>query len=61
MGLSCAIDPLGEMVVDLANETELALVEIDLDLVRRLRDGSDARTYPLYSHRRPELYGPITP
>jgi predicted amidohydrolase len=61
MGLSCVIDPLGEMVVDLANDTEFALVEIDLDLVRRLRDGSDARTYPLYSHRRPELYRTLTP
>jgi predicted amidohydrolase len=59
MGLSCVIDPLGEMVVDLAGETELALVDLDLDLVRRLRDGSDARTYPLYTHRRPELYGSI--
>jgi predicted amidohydrolase len=61
MGLSCVIDPLGEMIVDEGNETGLALVEIDLDLVRRLRDGSDARTYPLYSHRRPELYGALTP
>lgn len=61
MGLSCVIDPLGEMVVDLANETELALVDVDLDLVRRLRDGSDARTYPLYNHRRPELYGSVGP
>jgi len=61
IGLSCVIDPLGEMVVDLANGSELALVEIDLDLVQRLRDGSDARTYPLYNDRRPDLYGSVGP
>jgi predicted amidohydrolase len=60
MGGSCVVDPLGEIVLDLANHTELARVEIDLDLVGRLRDGSDARTYPLYNDRRPELYGAIT-
>ncbi len=59
LGRSCVVDPLGELVVDLAGDATLAFADIDLDFVARLRDGSDARTYPLYNDRRPELYRSI--
>ncbi|MDX6472817.1 MAG: hypothetical protein QOK22_1633, partial [Gaiellaceae bacterium] len=32
------------------------VVELDLGLVDRLRDTTDARTYPLLDDRRPDLY-----
>jgi 5-aminopentanamidase len=56
-GASCALDPLGEPLVTLGDDTALAVVELDLALVGRLRDRSDPRTYPLLDDRRPELYG----
>jgi predicted amidohydrolase len=58
-GASCVVDPLGQTAVTLGREAELAVVDIDLDWVERLRDGRDARTYPLFDDRRPELYGAI--
>jgi 5-aminopentanamidase len=57
-GASCALDPLGDPIVTLGNDSALAVVELDLALVDRLRDRSDSRTYPLLDDRRPELYSP---
>jgi predicted amidohydrolase len=57
-GASCAFDPLGEPLVTLGDDPALAVVELDLALVDRLRDRSDPRTYPLLDDRRGELYGP---
>jgi predicted amidohydrolase len=57
-GASCALDPLGEPLVTLGDDTALAVVDLDLALVDRLRDRSDPRTYPLLDDRRPELYRP---
>ena len=58
-GASCVVDPLGRTVAELGPEAELAVAEVDLALVTRLRDGSDDRAYPLLSDRRPELYEPL--
>jgi len=55
-GASRVVDPLGETVLLLGNEEELAVADIDLGLVDGLRDRSDARTYPLLDDRRPDLY-----
>jgi omega-amidase len=55
-GASRVLDPLGETVLLLGNEEELAVADIDLGLVDGLRDRSDARTYPLLDDRRPDLY-----
>jgi 5-aminopentanamidase len=58
-GRSCVVDPLGRVVAELGGEPELAVVDLDLDLVERLRDRSDDRGYPLLRDRRPELYEPL--
>jgi predicted amidohydrolase len=55
-GASTALDPLGEPLVTLGDEAALAVVELDLALVDRLRDRSDPRTFPLLDDRRPDLY-----
>ena len=55
-GGSRVLDPLGEAVVTLGDEDALAVAELDLVLVDRLRDRSDPRTYPLLDDRRPDLY-----
>jgi predicted amidohydrolase len=55
-GASRVLDPLGETVLLLGNEEELAVADVDLGLVDGLRDRSDARTYPLLDDRRPDLY-----
>jgi predicted amidohydrolase len=55
-GASTVLDPLGEPLVTLGDEDALAVVELDLGLVDRLRDRSDPRTYPLLDDRRPDLY-----
>jgi predicted amidohydrolase len=55
-GASTVLDPLGEPLVTLGNEDALAVVELDLGLVDRLRDRTDPRTYPLLDDRRPDLY-----
>jgi predicted amidohydrolase len=49
-------DPLGETLLQLGDEEELAVVDVDLSLVDRLRDRADGRTYPLLDDRRPDLY-----
>jgi omega-amidase len=55
-GGSRVLDPLGEPLATLGDEAALAVVELDLGLVERLRDRSDPRTYPLLDDRRPDLY-----
>lgn len=55
-GASRALDPLGEALVTLGDEEAVEVVELDLGLVDRLRDTTDARTYPLLDDRRPDLY-----
>lgn len=57
-GGSRVIDPLGDAVAMLGNEDALVIADIDLDLVDRLRNRSDPRTYPLLADRRPGLYAP---
>jgi predicted amidohydrolase len=59
-GGSCVVDPLGRMCVRLGDEEGLAVSEIELDWVSRLRDRRDARSYPLVADRRPELYEILT-
>ncbi len=59
-GGSCVVDPLGEVRVALKDEEDLAVCEIDLDWVSRLRDQRDARSYPVIPDRRPELYELLT-
>jgi predicted amidohydrolase len=58
-GESCVVDPLGDTAAALGAEAALAIVDLDLDWVGRLRDGRDATSYPLLDDRRPELYGAI--
>lgn len=58
-GESCLIDPLGSSVLDLGAGEQLAVAEVDVSLVDRLRDADDGRTYPLLGDRRPELYGSL--
>ncbi len=55
-GASRVVDPLGETVLLLGDDEQLGVADIDLALVDRLRDRSDARTYPLLDDRRPDLY-----
>jgi predicted amidohydrolase len=55
-GSSRVLDPLGETLLLLGNEEELAIADIDPGLVDRLRDRADGRTYPLLDDRRPDLY-----
>jgi predicted amidohydrolase len=57
-GASRALDPLGQDLVTLGDEEAVAVVELDLALVDRLRDSTDPRTYPLLDDRRPDLYAP---
>ena len=59
-GASSVVDPLGETILQLGGGPELAIVDVDLDLVARLRDGRDPRAYPLFADRRPELYAPVS-
>lgn len=55
-GASRVLDPLGETLLQLGNDEELAFADVDLAIVDRLRDRSDGRTYPLLDDRRPDLY-----
>jgi predicted amidohydrolase len=55
-GASRVLDPLGEPLVLLGDDEALAFAAIDLGLVDRLRDRTDARTYPLLDDLRPDLY-----
>ncbi len=58
-GGSCVVDPLGHTVLRLGDEGELAVAELDLSLVDRLRDRGDDSTYPLLDDRRGDLYEPL--
>jgi predicted amidohydrolase len=55
-GASRVLDPLGESVLQLGDGEELAVADIDLGLVERLRDRTDARSYPLLDDLRSDLY-----
>lgn len=55
-GGSCIVDPLGGSSIRLGDEEGVAVSELDLDWVSRLRDRRDDRSYPLVADRRPELY-----
>jgi omega-amidase len=62
-GRSRIIDPLGEVVVEMAEEVGLVTADIDLDWVSRLRSSADSATYPLLADRRSPLgtrRGPIS-
>jgi predicted amidohydrolase len=56
-GGSRALDPLGAVALELGAGDELAVADLDMGLVARLRDPADGRTYPLLADRRPDLYG----
>jgi predicted amidohydrolase len=58
-GASCVTDPLGRRVAELGAGEGLAFADLDLGLVDRLREGADARSYPLLTDRRPDLYEPL--
>jgi predicted amidohydrolase len=55
-GASRVLDPFGEPLLLLGDGEALAVADIDLGLVDRLRDRSDARSYPLLDDIRPDLY-----
>ncbi len=59
-GGSCVVDPLGGMCVRLGDDEGLAVSDLELDWVSRLRDRRDDRSYPLVADRRPELYEILT-
>ena len=50
-GHSMAVDPLGRTLVDLQEKDELAVIEIDLQLVNEVRD-----KLPLLQNRRTDVY-----
>jgi predicted amidohydrolase len=58
-GASCVVDPVGERVLSMGAEENLAVVELDLARVDALRAQLDSTTYPLLVDRRPELYSPV--
>ena len=51
-GGSRIVDPLGRIICQMGDEVGLAVSEIDLDEVTRLRNSVDTRTYPLLADRR---------
>jgi omega-amidase len=62
-GRSRVLDPLGTVVVEMAEEIGLVTADLDLDWVSRLRSSVDPATYPLLSDRLPPLAtrrGPTT-
>jgi predicted amidohydrolase len=59
-GGSCVVDPLGRMCVRLGDEEGIAVSDLELEWVSRLRDRRDDRSYPLVADRRPELYEILT-
>ena len=59
-GGSCLVDPLGRTCACLGDEEGLAVSDLDLDWVSRLRDRRDDSSYPLVADRRPELYEILT-
>jgi predicted amidohydrolase len=54
-GRSRIIDPLGEVVVEMAEEVGVVTADLDLGWVTRLRSSADSATYPLLADRRPPL------
>lgn len=59
-GDSCVVDPLGRTCARLGDQEGLAVSDLDLDWVSRLRDRRDDRSYPLLADRRPDLYEVLT-
>jgi predicted amidohydrolase len=55
-GASRVLDPLGQTLLQLGDDEELRIADVDPGLVDRLRDRSDARSYPLLDDLRPDLY-----
>jgi predicted amidohydrolase len=51
IGHSMAVDPLGRTLVDLGEKEGLAIVEVDVDLVRDTRE-----KLPLLQNRRTDVY-----
>jgi len=51
IGHSMAVDPLGRTLVDLGEKEDLAIVEVDLNLVRETRE-----KLPLLQNRRTDVY-----
>jgi predicted amidohydrolase len=63
-GRSRVVDPLGRVVIELAEEVGLACADLDLAWVSRLRSSADPATFPLLADRCPPLRvrrGPIGP
>jgi predicted amidohydrolase len=54
-GRSRVLDPLGNVVVEMAEAVGLVTADLDLDWVSRLRSSADPATYPLLSDRLPPL------
>jgi predicted amidohydrolase len=54
-GRSRIIDPLGAVVVEMADEVGLVTADLDLGWVSRLRSPTETATYPLLADRRPRL------
>jgi len=50
-GHSLAVDPSGALILDMGEDEKMEVVEIDLELLRRVR-----KALPLLRHRRTEVY-----
>jgi predicted amidohydrolase len=62
-GRSRVIDPLGRVVIEMAEEVGVTTADLDLGWVSRLRNSVDPATYPLLSDRLPRpatRRGPMT-
>lgn len=51
IGHSLVVDPLGRVLVDLGEKEDIAVVELDSNLVRETRE-----KLPLFAHRRADVY-----
>jgi predicted amidohydrolase len=54
-GRSRIIDPLGRVVVEMAEEVGLVTADLDLEWVGQLRSSTETATYPLLADRRESL------
>ena len=55
IGHSLVTDPLGRVLAEAGAEEELLVVDLDLGAIESARDGM-----PIFAHRRPTLYEPLT-
>jgi 5-aminopentanamidase len=60
-GRSRVIDPLGTVRCRLGDEPGMAIADVDLDLVTRLRSRADTASYPLLDDRRTDLRVRVSP